>query len=143
MVKLQFRIAADQPLELSPSDVRPRGHAIECRITSEDAAHSFRPQFGTVGTYLPPGGLGVRVDSHLYSGYTVPIHYDSLLSKLMIWGEDRDEALDRMLSALREYRIEGVTTTIPFHLQILHHPRVRAGDYDLSLLKTWENGAVG
>ncbi|GAC1429324.1 MAG: acetyl-CoA carboxylase biotin carboxylase subunit [Chloroflexota bacterium] len=141
LVKAQFRIAADQPLGISQDQVRVRGHALECRVTSEDAAAGFRPQFGTVGAYLPPGGPGVRVDSHLYSGYSVPIHYDSVLSKVMNWGTDREEALDRMRRALREYRLDGVTTTIPFHLQILDHPRLIAGDYDLAFLRHLESTA--
>ncbi len=137
LIKAQFRVAAGQPLEITQEDVRLHGHAIECRITSEDAANGFRPQFGVVGSYLPPGGPGVRVDSHLYSGYSVPMHYDSLLSKVMTWGSDRGEAIERMRRALHEYRVDGLTTTIPFHLQVLDHPSFISGEYDLSFLHNW------
>src|SRR5204863_1505946 len=109
-------------------DVQFRGHAIECRITAEDANADFRPQTGTIEQYLPPGGPGVRVDSHLFTGYEIPPHYDSLLAKLIVWAETRDEAITRMQRALDEYSIEGMTTTIPFHQRLLKHEAVRQGD---------------
>jgi acetyl-CoA carboxylase biotin carboxylase subunit len=121
LVKEQIRIAAGMPLQLWQEDIAFRGHAIECRITAEDADNDFRPQTGTVEKYLPPGGPGVRVDSHLYAGYTVPPHYDSLLSKLIVWAETREAAIARMQRALDEYVIEGLTTTIPFHERLLRH----------------------
>lgn len=121
LVKEQFRIASGEPLRLRQEDIRLRGHAIECRITAEDADKDFRPQTGVVEEYLPPGGPGVRVDSHLFAGYEVPPHYDSLLSKLVVWAETRDEAIVRMQRALEEYVIEGITTTIPFQLRLLKH----------------------
>ncbi len=121
LVKEQIRIAAGMPLQLEQEDIHLRGHAIECRITAEDADNDFRPQTGTVEKYLPPGGPGVRVDSHLYAGYTVPPHYDSLLAKLVVWAETREAAIARMQRALDEYIIEGITTTIPFHKRLLRH----------------------
>lgn len=121
LVKEQIRVAAGLPLRLKQEDIRPFGHAIECRITAEDANTDFRPQTGTVERYLPPGGPGVRVDSHLYAGYQVPPHYDSLLAKLIVWGETREAAIARMQRALDEYIIEGITTTIPFHQRLLQH----------------------
>ena len=121
LVKEQIRIAAGMPLQLSQEDIHLRGHAIECRITAEDADVDFRPQTGTVERYLPPGGPGVRVDSHLYAGYTVPPHYDSLLAKLIVWAETRDAAIVRMQRALDEFVIEGLKTTIPFHKRLLRH----------------------
>ena len=121
LVKEQIRIAASMPLQLWQEDIAFRGHAIECRITAEDADHDFRPQTGTVEKYLAPGGPGVRVDSHLYAGYTVPPHYDSLLSKLIVWAETREAAIARMQRALDEYVIEGLATTIPFHQRLLRH----------------------
>ncbi len=127
LVREQIRIAAGLPLELKQQDVQFRGHAIECRITAEDADNDFRPQTGTIENYLPPGGPGVRVDSHLYAGYEVPPHYDSLLSKLLVWAETRDEAIARMQRALDEYIIEGITTTIPFHQRLLKHPGFISG----------------
>jgi acetyl-CoA carboxylase, biotin carboxylase subunit len=121
LVKEQIRIAAGMPLQLWQEEIAFRGHAIECRITAEDADNDFRPQTGTVEKYLPPGGPGVRVDSHLYAGYTVPPHYDSLLSKLIVWAETREAAIARMQRALDEYVIEGLATTIPFHQRLLRH----------------------
>jgi acetyl-CoA carboxylase, biotin carboxylase subunit len=121
LVKEQVRIAAGMPLQLRQEEIRPRGHAIECRITAEDAEADFRPQTGTVERYLPPGGPGVRVDSHLYAGYQVPPHYDSLLAKLIVWAETRDAAIVRMQRALDEFVIEGLKTTIPFHQRLLRH----------------------
>lgn len=121
LVKEQIRIAAGIPLQLEQEDIHLKGHAIECRITAEDAGNDFRPQTGTVEKYLPPGGPGVRVDSHLYAGYSIPPHYDSLLSKLIVWAETREAAIARMQRALDEYIIEGITTTIPFHKRLLRH----------------------
>jgi acetyl-CoA carboxylase biotin carboxylase subunit len=121
LVKEQIRIAAGLPLQLEQDTIQFRGHAIECRITAEDADNDFRPQTGVVEKYLPPGGPGVRVDSHLYQGYSVPPHYDSLLSKLIVWAETREAAIARMQRALDEYVIEGLATTIPFHKRLLRH----------------------
>ena len=121
IVKEQIRIAAGMPLQLEQEDIQFRGHAIECRITAEDADNDFRPQTGVVEKYLPPGGPGVRVDSHLYAGYAVPPHYDSLLAKLIVWAETREAAIARMQRALGEFVIEGLVTTIPFHQRLLRH----------------------
>jgi acetyl-CoA carboxylase biotin carboxylase subunit len=130
LVKEQIRIAAGLPLQLRQQDVQFRGHAIECRITAEDADADFRPQTGTIEQYLPPGGPGVRVDSHLFAGYEVPPHYDSLLAKLIVWAETRDEAIARMQRALDEFIIEGLTTTIPFLQRLLKHEEfVRGNTY--------------
>jgi acetyl-CoA carboxylase biotin carboxylase subunit len=128
LVKEQIRIAAGLPLQLKQEAITFRGHAIECRITAEDADADFRPQTGTVEKYLPPGGPGVRVDSHLYAGYEVPPHYDSLLAKLIVWDETRELAIARMQRALDEYQIEGLATTIPFHKRLLRHPVFISGD---------------
>jgi acetyl-CoA carboxylase biotin carboxylase subunit len=128
LVKEQVRIAAGMPLLLRQEDIQLRGHAIECRITAEDADADFHPQTGTVERYLPPGGPGVRVDSHLYAGYTVPPHYDSLLAKLIVWAETRDAAIVRMQRALDEFVIEGLKTTIPFHQRLLRHESFIRGE---------------
>jgi acetyl-CoA carboxylase biotin carboxylase subunit len=122
LVKEQLLVAAGNHLSITQSDVVLRGHAIECRVTAESAEDGFQPRFGTVQDYLPPGGPGIRVDSHLYTGYTVPVQYDSLLAKLLAWGQDRSEAIARMDRALGEYRIDGITTTIPFHRRIMADP---------------------
>jgi len=128
LVKEQIWIAAGMPLRLRQQDIQLQGHAIECRITAEDANADFRPQTGVIEKYLPSGGPGVRVDSHLYAGYEVPPHYDSLLAKLIVWAPTRDGAIARMQRALEEFVIEGVTTTIPFHQRLLKHEGFIRGD---------------
>jgi acetyl-CoA carboxylase, biotin carboxylase subunit len=128
LVKEQIRIAADLPMQLRQEDLRFYGHSIECRITAEDATADFRPQTGIVEQYLPPGGPWVRVDSHLFAGYEIPPHYDSLLAKLIVWGETREIAIARMQRALEEFVIEGVVTTIPFHQRLLKHEGFLRGD---------------
>src|SRR5487761_2495899 len=128
LVKEQLRIAAGEPLSLRQADIRARGHAIECRINAEDHRSGFAPSPGTILRYTPPGGPGVRVDSHLEVGYVVPPYYDSLLAKIICWGRDRAEALQRMRRALAEIQIDGVKTTIPFHAELLEHERFVAGD---------------
>jgi acetyl-CoA carboxylase, biotin carboxylase subunit len=128
LVKEQIRIAAGLPLQLEQDQIEFRGHAIECRITAEDADADFRPQTGSVEKYLPPGGPGVRVDSHLYAGYEVPPHYDSLLAKLIVWAETREAAIARMQRALDEFQVEGLATTIPFHKRLLRHQGFISGD---------------
>jgi acetyl-CoA carboxylase, biotin carboxylase subunit len=128
LVKEQIRIASELPMQLQQEQIRLQGHAIECRITAEDASANFRPQTGTIEQYLPPGGPGVRVDSHLYTGYEVPPHYDSLLAKLIVWAETREAAIARMQRALDEYIIEGVATTIPFHQRLLKHETFIRGE---------------
>ncbi len=127
LVKWQLRIAAGEKLSLRQDDVHARGHAIECRINAEDHERAFAPCPGRVTAYTAPGGPGVRVDSHLEGGYDVPPFYDSLLAKVICWGQDRAEAVARMQRALAEMRVDGVKTTIPFHRQLLAHASFRAG----------------
>jgi acetyl-CoA carboxylase, biotin carboxylase subunit len=128
LVKWQLRIAAGERLTIKQSDVVMRGHAIEARINAEDSERDFLPSAGEVEYYLPPGGPGVRVDSHLYSGYSPPGAYDSLLAKLICWGQDRDEALERMRRALNEFVITGIKTTIPFKQIMLDDRQFREGN---------------
>ncbi len=128
LVKEQIRIADGLPLQLQQEDIRLRGHAIECRITAEDASANFRPQTGVIEQYIPPGGPGVRVDSHLFTGYEVPPHYDSLLAKLIVWADTREAAIARMQRALDEFVVEGIATTIPFHQRLLKHEGFIRGD---------------
>lgn len=128
LVRQQLFIASGEHLELQQGDIRIRGHALEMRICAEDADHDFRPVTGDVVEYLPPGGPGVRVDSHLFRGYSVPPHYDSLLSKLCIWAPTREEAIARAQRTLDEYVIEGLTTTIPFFKRLLAFGPYREGD---------------
>jgi acetyl-CoA carboxylase biotin carboxylase subunit len=130
IVKEQIRIATGEPLSLSQDEVELRGHAIECRINAEDHEHGFRPSPGRITYWYKPGGPGLRVDSHVYAGYEVPPHYDSMVGKLIAYGKDRAEALRRMQIALEEIIVEGIKTTIPFHLMALRDPRFQAGDLD-------------
>jgi len=126
LVKAQFRIAAGEPLPIPQEEVRLTGHSLECRINAEDPDR-FLPSPGRLTNFRPPGGPGVRVDSHAYVGYIVPPYYDSLLAKLIVHGRDRDEAIARMQRALDEMLIQGVQTTIPFHQKVLRHPDFIAG----------------
>ena len=128
LVAWQIRIAMGERLELDQKALEPHGHAIECRITAEDPTNDFMPNVGTVTTFVAPGGPGVRVDSHLFSGYSVPPHYDSLLAKIATWGKDRTEAIDRMERALQETVIAGITHIGPLHRMIMQDPAFRRGE---------------
>lgn len=128
IIKEQIRVAAGEKLEFSQEEVQQSGHAIEFRINAEDPDKNFMPAGGKVALYNPPGGPGVRVDSHLYTGYDVPNYYDSLLAKLIVWGKDRNEAIDRGRRALEEFVIMGLTTTIPFHLKVLDNISFKKGE---------------
>ncbi len=134
LVKEQLMIADGQPLSFSQSDIAVRGHAIECRINAEDAK-TFAPSPGRVSTWHPPGGPGIRVDSHLYSGYDVPPYYDSMIGKLIAYGDTRDSALARMRSALSEMVVDGINTNIPLHQEILQHAAFQAGGTDIHYLE--------
>jgi len=127
IVKEQLRIAAGEPLGFRQEDVRVRGHAIECRINAE-AGKDFRPVTGTVEELFLPGGPGVRIDTHLFAGYTIPAHYDSLMMKVMAHGSDREEAIMRMTRVLQETEIIGLPTTLPFLRTVLADPIFRSGD---------------
>ncbi|MBI3455618.1 MAG: acetyl-CoA carboxylase biotin carboxylase subunit [Candidatus Rokubacteria bacterium] len=135
LVREQIRIAAGEPMSLTQETAACRGHAIECRITAEDPV-TFTPNPGRISTYLPPGGLGVRVDSHCFGGYTIPPHYDSLVAKVIAHGADRAEAIARMRRALSEFLLEGIKTTIPFHARLLQDPRFVEGAYSTTFLET-------
>lgn len=128
LVREQLRIASGEKLLFGQEDVKITGHAVECRVTSEDPLRGFAPESGVIENFLPPGGPGIRVDSHCYSGYFTPPYYDSLLAKVMAWAPTRDEAFDRMARALREMRVDGIHTSIPYHLSLLADPAVRAND---------------
>jgi acetyl-CoA carboxylase biotin carboxylase subunit len=122
IVKEQLRIAAGEKLQYSQKDVTLDGWALECRINAEDPGQNFMPSLGTITAYVPPGGVLVRIDDYVYAGYNIPPYYDSLLGKVVVWGRTRNEAIDRMKAALQGFRIEGINTTIPFHMQVLNHP---------------------
>jgi len=134
LVVEQIRIAAGEPLGYGQGDVTMRGHAIEFRINAEDTEHDFRPQAGVVENYLPPGGPGVRMDSHLYSGYEVPPYYDSLLGKLVVWGPDRAAAIARSRVALDELIVDGIVTNIPLHRALLSNETFLDGEFTTNLL---------
>ena len=135
LVKEQIRVAAGEPLSLVLHGNRLRGHAIECRVNAEDPGRNFQPSPGLITAFHPPGGPGVRVDTHIYAGYTVPPYYDSLLAKVIVHGNDRDEAIARMRQALDSFIIEGVTTTIPFLGRVMHHPDFVSGKVDTKFLE--------
>jgi acetyl-CoA carboxylase biotin carboxylase subunit len=134
LVKEQIRAAAGLPLTLPDRPIHLRGHAIECRINAEDPARNFAPSPGTIATFHPPGGPGVRMDTHIYAGYRVPPNYDSLLMKLIVHASTREEAIARMRRSLAETVIEGVHTTIPFLQAVMDHPGFIAGDVDTRFL---------
>jgi acetyl-CoA carboxylase biotin carboxylase subunit len=135
LIKAQITVAAGDPLPFKQADVQVRGAAIECRINAEDADNDFRPSPGRIDYLFVPGGLGVRFDSHVHAGYVVPPHYDSMIGKLIVNGATRDEAIARMQRALRELRVEGVTTTVPFHQRILRDPVFLRGDMDTKYIE--------
>ncbi len=142
LLKEQIRVAAGEPLSFSQEDVVIDGWSIECRINAERPEKNFMPSPGTIQFYLPPGGPGVRVDSACYPGYKISPYYDSMVAKLIVWGKDREEALERMTRALKEFAIDGVYTTIPFHLKLIKHPRFVEGDFHIQFLEqvNWEEG---
>ena len=137
IVELMLRVAAGEPLPLKQQDIKPRGHAVECRINAEDPANNWKGASGTLTRFIPPGGPRVRVDTHAYTGYSIPPFYDSLLAKVIVHGKDRTDALDIMQRALGEFACEGVKTTIPFHLELLAHPVFRSGDYHLDFIEKY------
>ncbi|GGJ03105.1 acetyl-CoA carboxylase biotin carboxylase subunit [Neoroseomonas lacus] len=142
LVKEQIRIAAGEPLGYTQKDIVFGGHAIECRITAEDP-DTFAPSPGRVNTYHAPGGLGVRVDSALYSGYTVPPHYDSLVAKLVVHAPSRPEAIARMRRALNEMVVAGIRTTLPLHQAVMDDPEFQSGDYTIHWLERFVAGRQG
>ena len=139
LVREQIRIAAGAPLSFRQEDVKFNGHAIECRINAENP-RTFSPTPGKITDYHPPGGLGVRVDSALYSGYRVPPYYDSLISKLIVHGANRNECLMRLRRALEEYVIGGIQTTIPLHLELIANQDFMNGEYDIHWLEKFIAG---
>ncbi|HAG84870.1 MAG TPA: acetyl-CoA carboxylase biotin carboxylase subunit, partial [Cyanobacteria bacterium UBA12227] len=128
LIAEQIRIAQGEKLQLTQDQVILKGHAIECRINAEDPDRNFRPQPGRISGYLPPGGPGVRMDSHVYTDYEIPPYYDSLIGKLIVWGPNRDAAIKRMKRALRECAITGVPTPISFHQKILENQAFLDGE---------------
>lgn len=140
LVKEQLRLAAGEPLRWRQDEIQVRGHAIECRVTAEDVARDFAPDAGLIEVFHVPGGPGVRIDSHIYAGYTVPPYYDSLLGKIIAWGSDRNEAIDRMKRALRETRIQGVKSNLEFQLALVDSEAFRLGAVDVTFVESLVRG---
>jgi acetyl-CoA carboxylase biotin carboxylase subunit len=138
LIKEQITVAAGLPLSFAQEDIRMNGWAIECRINAENPAKNFMPSPGRIHEYLAPGGFGVRVDSAAYAGYSIPPYYDSMIAKLIVWGKDREEAIERMKRALGEFVVEGITTTIPFHLKVLDHEVFVSGHFDTKFLELYD-----
>lgn len=134
LIKEQIRIASGEPLGFTQNEIVLRGHAIECRINAECPKQNFRPSPGTITDVYFPGGNGVRIDSAVYRGYTVPPWYDSMLAKLIVWGKDREEAIQRMRSALGEIIIEGIETNVDYQYGILQDPDYCSGKFDVEFL---------
>ncbi|KMK76993.1 acetyl-CoA carboxylase biotin carboxylase subunit [Alkalihalobacillus pseudalcaliphilus] len=137
LIKEQINVANGKPLSFSQEDVKFNGWSIECRINAENAKKNFMPSPGKVTSYIVPGGLGVRIDSAVYSGYTISPFYDSMVAKVITHGATREEAIARMKRALLEYEIEGIDTTIPFHLRLLDHEVFVSGDFNTKFLETY------
>ncbi|MDL2340460.1 MAG: acetyl-CoA carboxylase biotin carboxylase subunit, partial [Pseudomonadota bacterium] len=136
LVREQIRVAAGLGLSVRQEDLVLHGHAIECRINAEDP-ETFAPSPGTVKAYVAPGGMHVRVDSGLYTGYTVPPYYDSMIAKLIVYGRTREGCILRLKRALEEFVIEGMKTTIPLHQRLVRDPEFLAGDYTIKWLEQW------
>ncbi|ASB88500.1 acetyl-CoA carboxylase biotin carboxylase subunit [Bacillus sonorensis] len=138
LIKEQIKVASGEKLSLSQEDVTFTGWAIECRINAENPEKNFMPSPGKIEMYLPPGGLGVRVDSAVYSGYSIPPYYDSMIAKVITYGKTREEAVSRMKRALSEFVIEGIHTTIPFHLKLLDHETFVSGEFNTKFLEIYD-----
>jgi pyruvate carboxylase subunit A len=135
IVKEQIRIASGQPLILKQEDIEINGWSIECRINAEDPLDDFAPSPGKINNYRSPGGTGIRVDSGVYAHYTIPPFYDPMISKLISWGKDRQEAIEKMQRALYEYVIVGVKTNIPFHLAVMENQRFVEATLDTGFIE--------
>ena len=135
LVKEQISVASGLPLEVKQEDVKLKGHAIECRINAENPEKNFRPSPGTISDLYFPGGHGVRIDTAIYSGYSIPPYYDSMIAKLIVHGDSREEAIAKMASALGEVIIEGVDTNIDYLYDIIHHPDYQSGDIDVDFIE--------
>jgi len=135
IVREQILVASGEKLSYTQDDIKLRGHAIECRINAEDSENNFMPCPGKIDGYFAPGGFGIRVDSHVYPGYTIPPYYDSMIGKLICWGENRKQARRRMYQALKEYVITGIKTTIPFHQQIIEDEVFKSGQFNTGFLE--------
>jgi acetyl-CoA carboxylase biotin carboxylase subunit len=136
LIRQQIKVAAGEKVDTKPQ--KPVGHSIEFRINAEDPYNDFRPSPGKITSLHYPGGFGVRIDSHIYQSYSIPPYYDSLIAKLIVWGKNREHAIARGKRALEEFTVEGLKTTIPFHLKVLEDKRFLSGEFDTSFLEKFE-----
>ncbi len=137
LVEQQIRIARGEVLEIRQEDLHIKGHAVELRVYAEDPLDNFMPSIGTLEVYRQPVGNGIRVDDGFEEGMEVPIHYDPMLSKLITYGKNREEAIQRMVEAIAQYKIEGVATTLPFGKFVFEHPAFTSGDFDTHFVKNY------
>ncbi|MDP4686299.1 MAG: acetyl-CoA carboxylase biotin carboxylase subunit, partial [Salibacteraceae bacterium] len=136
LIKEQIKIAAGE--KISGNNYEPVGHALQCRINAEDPLNDFRPSPGKITEYHEPGGHGIRIDTHVYAGYTIPPYYDSMIAKLITVAQTRDEAITKMERALGEYIIEGIKTTIPFHQALMKNEKFRKGEVTTKFMEEWD-----
>ena len=139
LVKEQIRIASGQPLRFKQEELRQHGHAIECRICAEDAEHDFMPSPGVIKQLTEPHGIGTRIDSYVYEGYEIPVHYDPMIGKLIVWATTREYAIERMRRVLYEYKITGLTTNIRYLRRIIDVPDFKNGDYNTYFIERNED----
>ncbi len=139
LIKQQIRIAKGEPLDIKQEDIKRYGHCIECRINAEDPSNNFAPTPGKITQFIVPGGPGVRIDSGVYPGYTIPPYYDSMVAKLIVWGKNRKEAINRMKRALREFIVEGIKSTIPFHQEVFKNSTFLSGQYTTHFIDKFFN----
>jgi acetyl-CoA carboxylase biotin carboxylase subunit len=136
LIKEQIKVAAG--IEISGKNYTPKLYAMECRINAEDPGNNFRPSPGKITNLHLPGGHGVRIDSHVYAGYTIPPNYDSMIAKLIVSGQSREEVITRMKRALSEFVIEGIKTTIPFHLRLMDNEKFKEGDFTTKFMDDFD-----
>ena len=138
LIKSQIRIAAGEPLNICQEDIEFKGHAIECRINAENPEMKFRPSPGKIERLHLPGGKGIRVDTAVYAGYTIPPYYDSMIAKLIVLGKSRNEAIKKMKSALSEFIVDGIDTNVDFQMEIMNHPKFQSGDFSTDFIEQME-----
>lgn len=142
LIKSQIRIASGEPLNIRQEDIEFKGHAIECRINAENPAQNFRPSPGKIERLHLPGGKGIRVDTAVYAGYTIPPYYDSMIAKLIVLGKSRNEAIKKMKSALSEFIVDGIDTNIDFQMEIMNHRKFQSGDFSTDFIEEMENEKI-
>lgn len=142
LIKSQIRIASGEPLNIRQEDIEFKGHAIECRINAENPDQNFRPSPGKIERLHLPGGKGIRVDTAVYAGYTIPLYYDSMIAKLIVLGKSRNEAIKKMKSALSEFIVEGIDTNIDFQMEIMNHRKFQRGDFSTDFIEDMENEKI-